>query len=249
MPLLYKGTCIDHCPDKYEENNLIPNQCVLVGLICPEGFHVDSIGDGCIPNEFECKVGYMINSKNTACIPVPGTPIPFPFLFSGLLMVVVVVDSHMKEKQTKIATCLIFLFGSMELLEYVLIAVFANYLEQYLVMLLAIIATVMLILSNVVFGYLYKKFTINDKAYKEWIRINPKTRVIIPFLIFVLNFKFVRFVFSGFFGMDNCAAPFKEPKKNIHRNLKLVTYFKYIFVYIPIFIADILVLMEIEWGH
>ena len=250
LPLLYKGTCVDHCPDKYEENNETPNQCILVGLICPEGFHVDKTGDGCIPNEFECKPGYEINSKNTACIPVPGTPIPFPFLIMAACMIAVVLDSRMKEKLiTKVPTCLIFLFGSMELLEYILFVFFAFQLEQFMVMILAAIATVMLIISNVLFGWLYSTHTVRDKAYSEWIRINPKTKVIIPFLINILNFKLVRFVFSGFFGMDNCQAPFKKPKESIHRNLKLVTYFKYIFVYIPIFVADALVIMNTVWGH
>jgi len=250
LPLLYKGTCVDHCPDKYEENNLTPNQCILVGLICPEGFHVDTTGDGCIPNEFECKPGYEINKKNTACIPVPGTPIPFPFLIMGVCMLVVVYDSRMKERtSTRVPTCLIFLFGSMELLEYLLIIVFAASLEQYLVMILVIIATIMLIIANVVFGWLYKTVTEKDKCFKEWVRINPKTKVVIPFLISFVNFKFARFVFSGFFGMDNCQAHFKQPKQAIHRNLKLVTYFKYIFVYIPVFIADLIIVTNIEWGH
>jgi hypothetical protein len=52
--LLYDNTCIDNCPDKFEPNNATNNQCILVGLICPDGFHVNAAGTGCIPNTFEC---------------------------------------------------------------------------------------------------------------------------------------------------------------------------------------------------
>jgi hypothetical protein len=40
----------------------------------------------------------MINSKNTACIPVPGTPVPFPFLLFAICMIVVVFGSYLKER-------------------------------------------------------------------------------------------------------------------------------------------------------
>jgi hypothetical protein len=83
-----------------------------------------------VPNEFECKPGYEINEKRTACIPAPGSPIPFPFIFMAICMSLTVAGSYMKEKDlTKIKTCLIFLISSMEFLQYILIAVFAALIE------------------------------------------------------------------------------------------------------------------------
>ncbi len=96
--LLYDGKCVDHCPDFFEPNNATINQCIRVGLICPDGFYVNSAGIGCVPNTFECKPGYMINDKNTACIPIPGTPVPFPFLLLAISMIIVVSGSFLKEK-------------------------------------------------------------------------------------------------------------------------------------------------------
>jgi len=34
---------------------------VYEGLVCPELFHVNDAGDGCVPDQFECPSGYMIN--------------------------------------------------------------------------------------------------------------------------------------------------------------------------------------------
>jgi hypothetical protein len=101
-----------------------------VGLVCPEGFSVNDAGEGCVPNDFECQEGYVINDKRTACIPGPGSPVPFPFIFLAMCMSIVVAGSYMKEKNsTKVYTCLIMLIGSLELLEYMLIAIFATMLE------------------------------------------------------------------------------------------------------------------------
>jgi len=248
--LLYKNTCVDHCPEKYEENGAEINQCVLVGLVCPEGFHVNDAGEGCVPNEFECEEGYEINDKRTACIPAPGSPIPFPFLFMAVCMGLVVAGSHMKEKNlTKVPTCLIFLIGSMEILEYSLIAIFAARLEQSRASLLALLAVVMLAASNIAFVGYYKKYTMDDKAYADWIRIFPKTKIALPIICSLVNFKVVRFVFSGFFGMDNCLATFDEPRSAVHKLLKMMTYFQWVFVYAPIFLADLLILAEVGWGH
>ena len=114
---MYKSTCVDHCPEKYEPNNATINQCILVGLICPAGFYVNAAGEGCVPNDFQCSKGYEINAAKTACIPAPGTPVPFPFFFMTVCIYLVVTGSNLKDKHsTKFTTCLIMLIGSMELL-------------------------------------------------------------------------------------------------------------------------------------
>ena len=199
---------------------------MLVGLVCPDGFHVNAAGEGCVPNKFECAEGYEINAKRTACIPAPGSPVPFPFLFMAVCMGLIVAGSNMKEESlTKVPTCLIFLISSMEILEYFLIAAFAGVLEQYFASLLAAVAAIMLVVSNIAFSVYYKKHTMQDKAYKEWIRVFPVTDCALPIICALVNFKAIRFVFSGFFGMDTCLANFDEPRSAVHKHLKMMTYF------------------------
>jgi len=65
----------------------------------------------------------------------------------------------------------------------------------------------------------------------------------------MVNFKCIRFVFSNFFGLDNSEGVFEDPKGNIHKNLRLLTLFNYIFTYGPIFVADIYIFFAIGWGH
>lgn len=250
--MLYDGTCVDHCPDKYEANNATVNQCILVGLICPDGFHINSAGDGCIPNEFECDPGYEINSKNTACIPAPGSPVPFPFFFLSICLSLVVLGSYMKERiETKVCTCLIFLIGGWEILEYALIAIYSFRLEEdiYIAGYLAGLGLIALIGSNLAFAFYYLRQTMGDRGYADWIRLFPVTQCLLPLLVGLVNLKLVRFVFSGFFGMENCLAQFDKPMTSIHGYLKMLTLFQCIFAYAPIFLADLIIISRVGWGH
>lgn len=162
----------------------------------------------------------------------------------------IVTGSYLKDKNaTKFGTCLILLIGNMELLEYALIAVFASQLEQLLPALLAIISCIMLVVSNVAFSVFFRRQAYKDVQFSEWSKHYPKTTVLVPLLCVCLNFKNVRFFFSGFFGMPNTKANFRGPRQAIHKNLKMMTYFHYIFVYGPIFVADFLIIVATKWGH
>ena len=70
-------------------------------------------GEACIPNEIECDEGYIVNKARTACIPAPGSPIPFPFLILTLILCLIVLGSYIKDKiSTKVLSCLIALIGA-----------------------------------------------------------------------------------------------------------------------------------------
>lgn len=192
----------------------------------------------------------MINSKNTACIPKPGSAVPFPFFFTAICMVMVVAYSKVKEpNHTKVFTCLIFLLGSMELLQYIIMAVEAVVLEEYFAASLSFVAFFAMVFCNIVFGCAYRDSVLADQGFKNWIRIYPKTQTLLPILCLVFNFKFIRLVLSGFFGMENTQAVFKNPGFTIHRPLKLATYFQYVFVYAPIFLADIVLFASVASGE
>lgn len=64
-----------------------------------------------------------------------------------------------------------------------------------------------------------------DRAYADWIRLFPTTKCLLPIFVGAVNLKLVRFVFSGFFGMEHCLAQFDNPKSAIHQQLKMLTLF------------------------
>lgn len=79
-----------------------------------------------MPIEFECKDGYEINEAQTACVPKPGSPVPFPFILGSVFMSFLVLGSYIKQKFfTKVLTSLIYLIGSFELIMYGLMVGFA----------------------------------------------------------------------------------------------------------------------------
>lgn len=168
----------------------------------------------------------------------------------GICMTLAVAYSKLKEsKNTKVYTSLIMFLGSFEILQYLLMAIWSVTLEQFTAAGLSFLAFFLLLFTNIAFTFMYRRSVLSDTAFKNWVRIYKKTKFFVPVMCALINFKLVRFVFSGFYGMENTEAVFKNPQYTIHRPLKFVTYFKYVFVYSPVFIADILILSNLEWGH
>jgi hypothetical protein len=198
---LFNSTCVEFCPDKYEANDL--GQCVLVGLICPLGFKVSSAGNGCVPDKYQCKSGFEINEARTACVPAPGSVIPFPFFFFALCCGILVLASHIKaKKQTRIVTCLIAFIGSLELFMYFVMLICALTTEKWLPFCLILAAMVVQIAANIYFYMLYSREMCRDPLFQKWQRLNPKYAMYVPIAATIVNFKLIRLLYSGYFGLD-----------------------------------------------
>jgi len=75
---LFENECISDCPLKYQDIN---RECIFVGLICPENYESNGVGEACIPTIKTCESGKELNSDKTKCIPPTGYVVPFPLLF------------------------------------------------------------------------------------------------------------------------------------------------------------------------
>ena len=247
--LLYNATCVQYCPLKFRAEN-ITKQCVFEGLICPEGFRVNEAGDGCIPNEFECPPGYEINLQKTACVPKPGSIVPFPFLFLSSCLGILVVGSYIKDKFfTKVATNLIALIGMQEMPIYALIVCYSGAMTLWIPFILSGAALLMLITGNVIFYVIYKKEITKDVAFAKWCRLYPKTERYISLLTLLVNFKSIKLLYSGFYGLESCLAQFDDPMRNFFRPMRMITYFSFIFVYLPILAASVVIFIQVQWGY
>ena len=219
--------CIQYCPEKYKD---VDGVCVLVGLVCPDNFVLNEAGDGCIPKEYDCRAGYTINDQKTACIPSPGSPIPFPFLLSSVLISFLVLGSYLKEKLfTKVYTNLISLIGALEVLMYVLMVVYAYSLERLEVMWFSILGLIFLVISNIFFTVQYKKeICQKDMVFQKWIHFFPKTQTWLPIFTLVVNFKCGKMLYSGFFGLESTMARFGNHNDFFYW-MRLTTYFSFVF--------------------
>ena len=61
---------------------------------------------------------------------------------------------------------------------------------------------------NIAFYFAYKNSVLHDTSFKNWIRVQPKTQLLLPVACMLINFKFIRLCFSGFFKM---ISPFIDP--------------------------------------
>ena len=95
---LISGTiCVQYCPLKYIVDET-ETRCIYEGLVCPDGFEINSSADGCIPLTYDCDAGYIINDTRTACVPKPGSPVPFPFILIAIFICFLVLGSYLKDK-------------------------------------------------------------------------------------------------------------------------------------------------------
>lgn len=120
-------------------------------------------GDGCVPIKFECADGYEINDAKTACVPSPGSPVPFPFLLCAIFVSFLVLGSYLKEKFfTKILTNLISLIGMFEIIMYGLMVGYSVATNQWAILACSIVGLVALLMSNIAFVVYYRKEIANS---------------------------------------------------------------------------------------
>jgi uncharacterized membrane protein len=100
----------------------------------------------------------MINAKRTACVPAPGSPVPFPFLIFSLILCLLVLGSYIKDKYfTKVYSNLIALLSFQEMLIYLIMMAYAGANAIWGAFVLSLIAIVMLMTANIMFYLYYKK--------------------------------------------------------------------------------------------
>ena len=69
---------------------------------------------------------------------------------------------------------------------------------------LSIGAFVMLITGNIIFYLYYKKEISLDPTFEKWCRMYPKTERYVGYLSLFINFKAIKLLYSGFYGLESC---------------------------------------------
>ena len=82
---------------------------------------------------------------------------PFPFLLLAMLICLLVLGSYMKDKQeTKVYTNLISLIGALEIIMYVMMAVYSYIQDEYLILMFLGIGMLGLLATNILFVAYYR---------------------------------------------------------------------------------------------
>ena len=69
-----------------------------------------------------------------------------------------------------------------------------------------------------------------------------------PLLSLLINFKCGKMFYSGFYGLESTQAKFYDHKRFFYL-LRLTAYFSFIFCYGFIFIADVIILGQVDSGY
>lgn len=136
-----------------------------------------------------------------------------------------------------------------EFLLYLLIFGYSGFMKLWPPFILSGASLLMLLTANIIFYVIYKKEITKDASYAKWCRLFPKSERYISLLTLLLNFKSIKLVYSGFYGLESCLAQFDDPLRNFFRPLRMLTYFSFIFVYAPIIAASVLIFFQVKWGY
>lgn len=101
---------------------------------------------------------------------------------------------------------MITLIGKQELLIYGLMVCYSGANEKWGPFILSGIAFIMLITANIIFYLIYKRDICKDPSFAKWCRMFPKTEKNVSMLALMLNFKSIKLLYSGFYGLESCLA-------------------------------------------
>lgn len=165
-------------------------------------------------------------------------------------MSLLVLGSYIKDKfTTKVITNLVALIGTLEVFMYGLMVIFAYIQSQWLIMFVTIGGMIGLFISNAIWVCWYRQQVLNfDDDHKKWLFFFPRTKTGLPTCCLLINFKICKMFYSGFYGLESTMAKFGTPQ-TFYRIMRTATFFSWIFCYVPIFIADALILIKIKWGY
>ena len=167
-----------------------------------------------------------------------------------MLLCLLVLGSYLKDKHfTKVISNLIALIGSLEIIMYLIMIIHSYALEEYGAMALCLIGFLSLIATNILFTAYYRQQTlVKDQVFVKWIHFFPKTQTWLPLLALLVNFKFSKMLYSGFYGLESTMARFGRHKQFFFLQ-RLTAYFSFVFCYGFIYIADIVILARVDWGY
>lgn len=64
----------------------------------------------------------------------------------------------------------------------------------------------MQVTANIIFYLIYQKEVKHDPTFAKWCRMYPKTERYVGLLALFLNFKSIKLLYSGFYGLESCLA-------------------------------------------
>ena len=87
---------------------------------------------------------------------------------------------------------------------YAMMAVYAYLLEEYFILIFVGVGLCGLLASNILFvAYFKQQITVKDQVFVKWLHFFPKTKTWIPLLSLLVNFKFGKMLYSGFYGLES----------------------------------------------
>ncbi|OMJ74195.1 hypothetical protein SteCoe_26950 [Stentor coeruleus] len=251
---LYYTTCTKNCPSGYKINDIYCEKCYN-------------------PNNCSEIPPSSSNSSNTTNSTIvnptfDAQPVPFPisgisFVSAGILGVTKITAASVQFVPSTIA-----LWGGLSLVSWVFVTAYipdqgtnGDYrrltevdavggdITLTVAFFLFIGALVFHFVCNILFSITYvMKVYRKDSSYIYWKKRHSKINLISLILTFNISFHCIRLLFCGLCNYDGFKAIY-DKKKKLYKPLIKYGYISLLCTFVPIFIANLLVLSELDTGR
>ena len=266
--LSYGGKCYTQCPLNTTQS-LSERTCVLCEAGCEEcswGKDSKNHPDICIKciKGYKylnyrcysvCPSNYILSTDELTCIPSNDSSassnieyLPFPHLIAVGMVAIIIIAGQAREGRALIDSNLIIILNYSAISTYIFQGIW-SYAEEYIIMALIILITILLqLIINVIFLISYKRLIARDEGFKEWASRHRCAKRVILGLSTVFTIQTYRLLYSRFMGFGLFFAKF-DNFDNILKPLNCFSWVQILLVQGVIAGLDVVQLIRLSWGN
>ena len=221
----YDFSCVTDCPVEYTVVSDDIRTCVREREFCPYGQRYNNFGV-CELYLAECKVGYVLNSDETECIPEPGFHLPFAFLYAAAGWTIYILRKKNREKMKRemLISQLLLGFTILQQFSYIVQLCLAYTMGFDFIVAMHTVAMFLHYFLNLL-CLVAVHWLIKDKPYEHWRDQYTRESRIITTVSTLYSFKATRALYSNFAGRQYFDAACENRFRSIIRPFFLMTMF------------------------
>ena len=250
---LYISTCVSTCPYGYK----------ISGVSCIKCYNASNC-----TQESPSSTNITNQTTNTSATTFTGKPVPFPFSIVSFLSATVIGVTKLTSIGVQFVSSTIAVWGVMSFGSWAFLSIYVPIQGTQgssrrladiqaiggnailtVAFFLILGALIFHVCCNFLFSITYSlKVSRKDRTYKYWKKHHPKINLVAMVLSYLVSFHCIRILFCGLCDYDGFKVVY-DKKNKVYKPLIKYGYVSILCTFVPLIIAQILILTELEVGR
>lgn len=149
--------------------------------------------------------------------------VPFPFIIACVFIFLLTMASWLKDwARSKIMANFLALCGLMEPVLLICLIISSIIIKSYIAFVIFMLCFFTLLILNITVFVLYIKWTFKDHDFQIWASWFKFTSRVIPVVGLIWHFRILKFLYSGFFGLEMSLMNLTTPRQSFFRFYNIV---------------------------